>query len=108
VFCNQQPRLCSEGIVSVAPPCVDSSEVSPALWAAWRIADLPGVVTEVHVSAARDQQLLMGSLNIRVSLAGGVQALGPAATALEGANFTFALLGRDVTVGVKGGWAREL
>ena len=50
----------------------------------------------------------MGSLNIRVSLAGGVQALGPAATALEGANFTFALLGRDVTVGVKGGWAREL
>ena len=82
--------------------------MSPALWAAWRIADLPGVVTEVHVSAARDQQLLMGSLNIRVSLAGGVQALGPAATALEGANFTFALLGRDVTVGVKGGWAREL
>ncbi len=49
---------------------------------------------------------LLGALNIRTSLFGGVEVLGPAASELEGANFTFGLGGRDVTVGVKDGIAR--
>jgi hypothetical protein len=49
---------------------------------------------------------LLGSLGIRTSLFGGLQTVGPAAAALEGASFTFGLGGADVTVDVTGGWAR--
>ncbi len=46
------------------------------------------------------QGSLMGALNIRTSLLGGVEVLGPAAQALWGANYTFALGGQNVVVGV--------
>ena len=32
--------------------------------------------------------------------------VGPAAAALEGANMTVGVAGRDVTINVRGGWAR--
>lgn len=48
---------------------------------------------------------VMGALNVRTSLFGGLQVLGPAAPQLEGSSWTFALGGRDVTVNVKDGWA---
>lgn len=51
---------------------------------------------------------LLGALNVRTSLFGGLTVLGPAAPQLEGANFTFALGGQDVTVTVKNGWARSV
>lgn len=48
---------------------------------------------------------LQASLNIRTSLLDGLTVLGSAAAELEGANFTFALRGQDVTVGVRNGTA---
>jgi hypothetical protein len=48
---------------------------------------------------------LMGMLNIRTSLTGGVTSLGPAAAELEGAVFTFGLNGEDVTIRVTNGTA---
>jgi hypothetical protein len=52
---------------------------------------------------------LLGSLGIRTSLLRGVEVLGPAAAALKGGNFTFALRGRDITVHVAAdGLARVL
>lgn len=46
---------------------------------------------------------LLGALNVRTSLLGGLQVLGPAAAALRGANLTLGLLGRDVRLAVVGG-----
>jgi hypothetical protein len=51
---------------------------------------------------------LFGALNIRTSLLGGIEVLGPSVPALEGASFTFGLLGRDITVTVQNGWAKVL
>jgi Flp pilus assembly pilin Flp len=48
---------------------------------------------------------LLGSLNVRVSLFGGVQVLGPAARVLDGANFTIGVGGRDVLIAVRNGTA---
>jgi hypothetical protein len=49
---------------------------------------------------------LFGALGVRVSLLNGVTSVGPAAPALEGANFTIGVLGDDVLVAVQGGVAR--
>jgi hypothetical protein len=49
---------------------------------------------------------LFASFGVRVELLGGVVVVGPAAAALEGANMTVGVGGRDVTIYVKGGWAR--
>ena len=49
---------------------------------------------------------LFASFGVRVELLGGVVVVGPAAAALEGANLTVGVGGRDVTINVKGGWAR--
>ena len=51
---------------------------------------------------------LLGALGVRVSLLGGVATVGPAAPQLEGANFTIGVLGSDVVVAVRGGFARVL
>ena len=83
---------------------------STRLWGqrySW-ISDPPGpegsdVITDAGVLL---YGAVFGSLNVRPNLAGGLTVLGPAATALEGASFTFALLGKDVTVNVTGGFAR--
>ena len=48
---------------------------------------------------------LFASFGVRVELLGGVVVVGPAAAALEGANLTVGVLGKDVTITVAGGWA---
>lgn len=49
---------------------------------------------------------LFGSLNIRPTLLNGIQTLGPAATDMNGSNYTFSYLGNDVTIQVTDGYAR--
>ena len=51
---------------------------------------------------------LFASFGVRVELLGGVVVVGPAAAALEGANLTVGVGGKDVTINVQGGWARVL
>jgi len=48
---------------------------------------------------------LFASFGVRVELLKGVVVVGPAAAALEGANLTIGVAGKDVTIQVKGGWA---
>ena len=48
---------------------------------------------------------LLASLNVRVSLFGGVEVLGPAAAALDGASLTIGVGGRDVAIVVRNGTA---
>ena len=49
---------------------------------------------------------LLGSLGVRASLLGDLEVIGHAAAALEGARFTFGLLGADVTVTIENGRAQ--
>jgi len=48
---------------------------------------------------------LLASLNVRVSLFGGVEVLGPAAAAFDGARLTIGVGGRDVAIVVRNGTA---
>lgn len=48
---------------------------------------------------------LFASFGVRVELLQGVTVVGPAASAMEGANLTVGVLGRDVKITVTNGWA---